>query len=311
MAGLIQGIDGGALLAAFRQGRSDRQADDKAKAAAKKAQELKGVMGQLFGEQSGGGVTGQYAPNTPQGAIPSAFTPDQPAAAVTAPAASPAPAAPRSTAPQINQQALAKLMVLDPETGGKITNALKDMSEMTLKQAESRNSHLGASARWLRQFPVQDRAARLQQIAPLLMENGVTAQQLHQASTDLSDQALQYFEMHAVDYDHLIDNELAARTEARQGDELNLKRQEFLAGKTVAVPGDGNLALVKPVIGQDGSVSTSTQWAVGGSQSAAAPVQVKSIEEAKALPPGTRFRDPNGVERVVPGGPTQPASGGF
>lgn len=311
MAGLIQGIDGGALLAAFRQGRSDRQADDKAKAAAEKAQELKGVMGQLFGEQSGGGVTGQYAPNTPQGAIPSAFTPDQPAAAVTAPAASPAPAAPRSTAPQINQQALAKLMVLDPETGGKITNALKDMSEMTLKQAESRNSHLGASARWLRQFPVQERAARLQQIAPLLMENGVTAQQLQQASTDLSDQALQYFEMHAVDYDHLIDNELAAR---KQG--LDERKQAFDEGQPKIIlpqagagafamdPKSGNITtLVAP---NDGTKPFGSP--AGGTAGIAQP---KSKADFDALPPGAKFIAPDGSVRQKPGGPTQPASGGF
>ena len=39
----------------------------------------------------------------------------------------------------------------------------------------------------------------------------------------------------------------------------------------------------------------------GGGQ-ASAPVKVTTIDEARALPPGTRFIDPNGVERTVPGG---------
>ena len=41
------------------------------------------------------------------------------------------------------------------------------------------------------------------------------------------------------------------------------------------------------------------------------PRQVRSIEEAQSLPPGTRFIDPNGIERIVPGGASGNASGGF
>lgn len=50
-----------------------------------------------------------------------------------------------------------------------------------------------------------------------------------------------------------------------------------------------------------------TQSGTGASE----PVQVTSVEDARKLPPGTEFIDPNGVRRVVPGGPTQSASGGF
>lgn len=42
-----------------------------------------------------------------------------------------------------------------------------------------------------------------------------------------------------------------------------------------------------------------------------APVRVTTPAEAQALPPGTRFVDPNGVERIVPGGAGGNASGGF
>ena len=41
-------------------------------------------------------------------------------------------------------------------------------------------------------------------------------------------------------------------------------------------------------------------WNSGGQ--ASAPVKVTTIDEARALPPGTKFIDPNGVERTVPGG---------
>jgi hypothetical protein len=41
-------------------------------------------------------------------------------------------------------------------------------------------------------------------------------------------------------------------------------------------------------------------WNSGGQ--ASAPVKVTTIDEARALPPGTKFIDPKGVERTVPGG---------
>lgn len=49
-------------------------------------------------------------------------------------------------------------------------------------------------------------------------------------------------------------------------------------------------------------------WNNGGQ--ASAPVKVTTIEEARALPPGTRFIDPNGVERTVPGGGAASNGGG-
>ena len=50
---------------------------------------------------------------------------------------------------------------------------------------------------------------------------------------------------------------------------------------------------------------------VGGISPGVAPVRVKSIDDARRLPPGTRFIYPNVIQRTVPGGPTQPASGNF
>jgi hypothetical protein len=50
---------------------------------------------------------------------------------------------------------------------------------------------------------------------------------------------------------------------------------------------------------------------VAGQNASTAPVQVHSIQEAHALPPGTQFIDPNGVHRVVPGGAGVTTGGGF
>lgn len=68
-------------------------------------------------------------------------------------------------------------------------------------------------------------------------------------------------------------------------------------------------------VDEEGNTRRRSALQLGGGPQAAppvgAPVRVQSIDEAKRLPPGTRFLDPNGVERTVPGGPTQPASGTF
>lgn len=50
------------------------------------------------------------------------------------------------------------------------------------------------------------------------------------------------------------------------------------------------------------ALSTYNAQVLGGAPPAAPPVKVNSIQEAQRLAPGTHFIDPNGVQRVVPGG---------
>lgn len=295
---LIQGIDGGALLAAFRQGRSDRATDDKTKAAAEEAKQWKGLMGQVMGGQSSGGVAGNFAPSQPAQApdatgqtFDQAFSPQAMGAIQAPPAAPVAPSMPSQGMSQPDPNILRKMAVLRPEQAGQIITALKNLNESDLKQQQAKNDIMGAAAHYVQlgKSP-QERLDRFQHAAPQLLAMGWTQGQLQQAASDLSDTALQGFQGMAIDYDKMIDNELAER--------------KFQAGDNVAVVPGGNVANIKP----DG---TAHYVIGGGGAPTAAPVQVQSIEQAQKLPPGTRFIDPNGVERVVPGGGAGNGVGGF
>ena len=78
---MIQGIDGNALLNAFRQGRSDRADQDKAQAEKARQEQRAGIMASMFPQS--GGVASQFAPSQPAQrpsmAVPDAFmqSPDQ------------------------------------------------------------------------------------------------------------------------------------------------------------------------------------------------------------------------------------------
>lgn len=221
---MIQGIDGATLINALRAGRDDRYEEDRRKAEAANAEaegahrrRVQGLIGQLFGEQPQG-VAGQFGAPEPQSSpFDQAFNPQSMEAIGRGedpgPVAAPAPAQATAQPPrrQVNRDVLTQLVLLDPETGGRIASALKTMADDDLDRAEARNSHMGATARWLRQFPPQERPARLEAAAPLLLEQGFTPEQIQNAGQDLSDQQLGLFEMNAIDYDALIDNERAER----------------------------------------------------------------------------------------------------
>lgn len=235
---MIQGIDGGALLQAFRAGRSDRYAVEeqertrrKEEADAARQEQLSGLMGNLFGGQPAT-VSQQF------GAVPDAVG-SEPAEAPSAPHA---PQPPRR---EVNRDVLQQLIILDPETGGRVALALKSMDEMDLKRVEARNNFMGAAARYVAQGRTpEERLQRFQIATPQLIEAGYTPEELDGIDNDLSDQRLQFYMATAIDYDKMIDNELAER--------------EFNAGKTVPVTAGGSVALVKP--------NGEARYIIGGAQ---------------------------------------------
>lgn len=308
---MIQGIDGGVLLQALQAGRGDRMKDmafqakqAEAQREADRQKQISGVMGQLFpGAPSGGGVSGQFAPSTPQTAAPTnfgeAFGSGIPAEGVQAPAVAP-PTMPTAPQRRYNPEALAQLIALDPETGGKMASAFKQMDEANLKALETKNTALGAAAKWLESVPETDRGQAMQIVLPQLVAAGWSEQEV--TGRPLSNQALRGYQAQAMDVDTIIDNELANR--------------EFMAGKTVAVPEGGSVANIRPVVGPSGQVTTTAEYViapagVGGGQGAADIPRVNTPSEAAKLAPGTQFYDPNGVLRTVPGGQTATPSGDF
>lgn len=240
---MIQGIDGGALLQMFRQGREDRYASDKRlrdqqdeDRKRERDEQLRGVMANLYGEQQKpASVASSYG--APQAAAsPTAATAPQTFGEAFSPASmdaigngeappAPATAAPPVAPPQlpaqaprreVNRDVLRQLIVLDPEKGGQVASVLKSLDEMDLKRIESRNNYMGAAARYVAQGTTpQERVQRFEIAKPHLMEAGYSPQELDGIEHDLSDQRLQFFMGTAIDYDKLVDNELAER-EANQ-----------------------------------------------------------------------------------------------
>lgn len=286
---MIQGIDGNALINAFRAGKQDRaseyerqakQAETQAKL--ERERETRGLMGQLFGGSApaGGGVAGAYGvggSSSPAANVEGRIAPVTPAMAQEPPRAT------------YDPNILQKLVMLDPEVGGKIAGALKTMDEMTIKRHQDMNDIMGAAAHYLAKVPQNERAQAMQIIAPQLKAAGWTDQQI--AAADLSDRGLQGYQAVAIDYDKMLDNELAER--------------KFQAGDNVAVAAGGNVANIKP----DGTA----RWIVGGGAAPASEglPRAQSKADVDALPPGAQFIAPDGTIRTKPGGGSGNATGGF
>ena len=290
---MIQGIDAGALINAYRQGQSDRAARAKAQADQQRQQQVSGLMGQLFGG-------GEQAPQTSlsaQAAQPSGIvaTPGQEAETAAMEARFPnAPAAPTHPQRKPDPNVLSKLIVLGPEVGGKIASAFKTMGETDLKRAEAKNTMMASAAHVLSSLPQDQRAQFLQSIAGQLQEVGFTPQEI--AGADLSDNGLRMMQATGIDVDKMIDNELAER--------------EFNAGKVVSVAPGGMAVRIRPdgnneVVIAPGGMDTSNPT------SPTTMPQPQSKQDFDALPPGTRFMAPDGTIRTKPGGGAGNGAGGF
>lgn len=263
---MIEGIDGNALLNAFRQGKSDRYADQDRQRKLQAADQQRSVMTQLFTGQS-------QTPSEPtsqpaQPTFAQAFSPEAQTAMTNG---SPLPAMPtggvigqampRQDSPQLNQQAFARLQMSDPETASQIASALKTRSETELKQFDAQNAAIGSSADYLRRITMDQRPAFYANvIVPHLRDAGVSESQIAAGANGLDDNTLGYHAANAM--------------ELHQRLELELKQREFDAGKSVPVPADGNLAIITP----DGKV----RWAIGGGAAPGngAPTQSSSVPSA-------------------------------
>ncbi len=316
---MIQGIDGGLLINALRQGREDRYQDDarrmKAEQEKAEAERQRGVMGALSrigggAQPSGGGVMGQTvgrAPTAPAGPtasmagdfMPSLDTGTQ--RAVDQIAAMPSAPAPAQRG-GINQDALGELLVLDPETFGKVVTGLKTKSEMEIKQLQTRNDAMASAAMYLRRIPAAQRAQAFQQIAPQLAQAGWSQEELAQA--DLDDMALAGYQAIGMDFEKAV--------------QADLKEREFRAGKTVPVNSDQGVAQIVPVMGADGQfIGNRASMIVqpyGQSAPAAQQPPAEAIAELRANP-GTAVQfdeifGPGASARILGGGASN-GTGGF
>lgn len=285
---MIQGIDGGLLINALRQGREDRYQTDmralgRAKAESEMARQkrLDGVVGNLFGPSGGsGGVMGNAGPQ-PAPAKPSfeqAFggaTEQALSGGGELPAlAQPAPQQPmaRSAAPQrpqLNDQAMAEWLVLDPEKAKQFQDGLKTMDERAVKQLQVKNDALASTAMYLRKYPYEQRQQMLGHITPQLKAAGWTDEEL--AAADLHDDALAGYQAVGMDYDKIVSADLAER--------------KFRAGDNVALVPGGGLANVRPVMDKFGNVTGNEASTVIEPYGGTGTPQPSGKPDTSAIPP--------------------------
>ena len=287
---MIQGIDGGLLINALRQGREDRYVQDKrdfdmaqAQAAQVKQQQLESVRARATGvgmPQQGqqSGVMGNYAPSNPlqpvsQGSVTGMAQP---------------------TRPQADPSAMTEWLVLDPEGASAYQKTVAAMDEATLKKQQAKNDIMGGAARYLAKVPPAQRPAALRRLMPQLVGAGWTEQEL--AGTELSDEALMGYQAVAIDFDKIMDNDLAER--------------KFRAGDTVAMQPGGGVANVRPTFDAVGNVTGNQASVViepyGGmgdqGEPSGSPASPRSKADYDALPAGAQYYDPNGNLRTKGGG---------
>lgn len=231
---------------------------------------------------------------SPQAATapPAASAPADPLAPL--PAQPAAPTAVPAAAPTGDRQALfSHLMAIDAPTAEKYVNLFASMDKQQAEQAALKNTHAMQVMGGLLQLPVNQRQAAIQQAMPELQQIGYTPQQI--ANFVPSDENLRSEMAKHMDADKLMSFVKPEISAVSQGGSLV---QSTPSGQTKT------LYETPTVAGPNGEVYTRP---VGMSSMPT----VSTPQEAAKLPPGTKFRLPDGRVGTVPGGAGGNASGGF
>lgn len=123
------------------------------------------------------------------------------AAAPSSPAAAAAPVAPQSY--QLPPEIQAQLIAIDPEQGGQIVQAFRQMDTAQRERMAAANGYLANFAQYLTGIPVDQRPAEIQRRSPDLLSHGITQQQISSFTPD--DNSLRYVIGSARDIEKLAE----------------------------------------------------------------------------------------------------------
>jgi hypothetical protein len=192
------------------------------------------------------------------------------------------------------QKLIGTLLAIDAPTAEKYMNVFSAMDKSQAEQVSLKNTHAMQIMGGLLQLPLAQRQAAIQQAAPELQQLGYTQQQI--AGFVPSDENLRGEMAKHMDAAQLMSFVKPEINAVAQGGSLE---QSTPSGQTKT------LYETPTVAGPNGEVFTRP-----GGMSSAMPT-VSTPQEAAKLPPGTKFRLPDGRIGTVPGGAGGNASGGF
>lgn len=172
-----------------------------AEAALDRQNNIQRVLAGAFGRgQPSAQAGGQSRPMGGAYANPVTQSPQEYGQSIAA-AATPAPAAAPRTGSTLSPETQAQLLAIDPEQGGQIVQAFRQMDTAQMERINAANGYLANFAMYLSGIPMAQRQAEIQRRAPDLVAHGISQEQIAGFTPD--DNNLRYVITSARDLEHL------------------------------------------------------------------------------------------------------------
>lgn len=246
----------------------------------------------------------------PVGAVPGTEAPAQPSAPTVAPAASQGPG-------QLNPELMRRFMMEDPEGARELLTTWNSLNDMQRAEQTRRFAAAVPILSEVALMPVSQRGQAVLAQAPFLIQNGWTQEQIQAFAADPNDQSIRMLLRMGVPIAE--QRQFFAPIEGGPG---NIYRDPVTLGVQAANPAPPRTEQVFDAQGNQYFQTVPGTPAIGpdanlfGQGATVQPTleqlpTVATPQEASQLPPGTRFRDPEGNIRTVPGGPQARPAGNF
>lgn len=250
----------------------------------------------------------------PAAAFPTATAPNTPPAPAPArPAAPAAPPAASQALPPLNPTTMRQFFAEDPEGAQQFVQAWNQLDGLQRATETRRYASAVPILSELARLPVESRAAEIAANQSYLLSHGWTAEELQSFASDPSDQRIRRLIRLGVPIAE--QREFFAPIEGGAG---QVYRDPVTLGVQAANPAPPRTEQSYDANGNQMFVTVPGTPAIGpGASLFGQPQPTENLptpaspDEARRLPPGTRFRLPDGTIGTVPGGQSQSGSGNF